>query len=464
MTVFRKPISDCIEFGWLNRENFRADTAKSCARRMPARLAGGVMLCLLLAGFALADDTKTATATTYQHLDVDQWIEKLDDEDKESRRRAAYALGQIGPPAVQAVPALIKVADDKQLEVGWYALDALGRIGPAARDAVPGIVEIVEKSADYATLRLSGIRALGRIGVSEGGASSAIESALKDGKGEIRVAAALALWQLDRRASAIDALAAELDDSSAEVAFSAATALAQLGGDAAPADRALMKALGHDDSDVRRAAGRALSHLGMPVVTPLLKSLQYSDRFNRLNVIQTLGWIVETHRRDVLERPELTEREYLQAAVPLHRDVVPALVKIFDDDDAGVRNAAVKTVGRMGPLILPFLLDTLQSGSVRAREGAAGSLAEMQSFLRPASQRPAGVQRIVRSSMKKLIDALSSDDRTTREAAFRLFDAIQPDRQDASAATAALRDGLRDENVMIRRYAARSLERFSQQP
>ena len=97
-----------------------------------------------------ADGDGTANAS-YDGASVEQWTLKLKDPDKQVRRRAAYALGQIGPAAATAVPALTQAADDGQLEVGWYALDALGRIGTAAKDAVPEMAK-----AAMAVTRLMG--------------------------------------------------------------------------------------------------------------------------------------------------------------------------------------------------------------------------------------------------------------------------------------------------------------------
>ena len=56
-------------------------------------------------------------------------VERLKDQDFEQRRRAADALGDLGPKAAAAVPALVAAFADEHVEVHWYALDALGRIG-----------------------------------------------------------------------------------------------------------------------------------------------------------------------------------------------------------------------------------------------------------------------------------------------------------------------------------------------
>ena len=64
-------------------------------------------------------------------------IKKLEDEDWSVRRNAAIALGEIGEPAKEAVPALIKALDDKNEFVRGDAVDALKKIGtPEAMEAL----------------------------------------------------------------------------------------------------------------------------------------------------------------------------------------------------------------------------------------------------------------------------------------------------------------------------------------
>ena len=53
------------------------------------------------------------------------------------RRSAAYALGGIGPPAAEAVPALAAALHDPDADIRRSAAHALGKIGPAA---VPGLL------------------------------------------------------------------------------------------------------------------------------------------------------------------------------------------------------------------------------------------------------------------------------------------------------------------------------------
>jgi HEAT repeat protein len=55
------------------------------------------------------------------------------------RSDASYILGQIGPEAKAAVPALIELLRDQYDDIRRNAIEALGRIGPEAKTAVPAL-------------------------------------------------------------------------------------------------------------------------------------------------------------------------------------------------------------------------------------------------------------------------------------------------------------------------------------
>ena len=57
----------------------------------------------------------------------------LSDDDNSPRRAAAAALGQLGPAARQAVPALEALADDDDIDLQYVAAQALAAIQGAAQ-------------------------------------------------------------------------------------------------------------------------------------------------------------------------------------------------------------------------------------------------------------------------------------------------------------------------------------------
>jgi HEAT repeat protein len=63
----------------------------------------------------------------------------LEAPETELRLAAAMALDNMGPAAVDAVPALIKALRDPEGEVRQWSAKALGHIGPGAAAAVPAL-------------------------------------------------------------------------------------------------------------------------------------------------------------------------------------------------------------------------------------------------------------------------------------------------------------------------------------
>jgi HEAT repeat protein len=83
------------------------------------------------------------------------------DPDPQTRASAAMALENMGPDAVEAVPALVKALKDREGLVVQRAIIALGNIGPAAQEAVPALAEVaradsVRQSAEAAIRKIQG--------------------------------------------------------------------------------------------------------------------------------------------------------------------------------------------------------------------------------------------------------------------------------------------------------------------
>jgi HEAT repeat protein len=86
----------------------------------------------------------------------------LDDKRKEVAEAAAEALGQMGTSAVKP---LVKAVKDKGTEtsVRQKAVTSLGQIGPEAREAVPALMTVL-KGKDNEEVRVEAATALGNIG------------------------------------------------------------------------------------------------------------------------------------------------------------------------------------------------------------------------------------------------------------------------------------------------------------
>jgi HEAT repeat protein len=419
-----------------------------------------VLLGVLLIAPALAQ------AAEYDGQTATQWAAKLTDDDKQVRRLAAYALGQIGPEAAEAVPALVIAADDNNIEVGWYSLEALGRIGPAAASAVPDVVRILKaaeqfrNSPGYGPLRVNGVRALGRIRTDSAAAISLLESTLSDTDRHVAIAATIALWQIDARGDSIESIGAELASENDDIALAAAMALVEIGEKAEPAAKPLIRALGHENADVRRAASRALSEIGLPAAPLVTKALEFPDRFDSVTAINTLGWMLEKTRRQVLHSSDTDLGVFIETATELQEHIVGALIAALDDSKAEIPDSAARALARLGPTLTPPMLKPLRDADGKRRDAVIAAFTQMERYLPPDTRQMAGVEWIKEVSLSQLVPILFHDDAATRRAAFRLFDALKYEGEDAEIAVGALRQGLRDQDVPIRRYAARSLERI----
>ena len=62
---------------------------------------------------------------TYFGRTVSQWIEDLDSDDWQSRVSAAWAVSEIGPPAAEAVPSLLRMVGDENANLRLLAAQGL---------------------------------------------------------------------------------------------------------------------------------------------------------------------------------------------------------------------------------------------------------------------------------------------------------------------------------------------------
>jgi len=114
-----------------------------------------ILLVCLLSLLAYAEET--------QEQQVERLIRELQDTDSDIRSIAAVTLGEIGPEAKDAVPALIQLLQDQDAEgfVRGNAARALGEIGSGAVDAVPALKQALQDRE----VRGDAARALGKIGI-----------------------------------------------------------------------------------------------------------------------------------------------------------------------------------------------------------------------------------------------------------------------------------------------------------
>jgi HEAT repeat protein len=145
--------------------------------------------------------------------------------DADDRETAADMLGNIGPGAKSAIPALIMtLKGDDDSSVRSSTAYALGEMGPEAKQAITALTEALKDQSVF--VRESALRALGAMGPV---AIPALIEALKDQSEDIRIRAALALGNIGPEAKqAIPVLTEALKDENEYVRQYAAEVIERL--------------------------------------------------------------------------------------------------------------------------------------------------------------------------------------------------------------------------------------------
>jgi HEAT repeat protein len=178
--------------------------------------------------------------------DLRDQLARLHDARLEVRAAAASELGQLGPAAAGAVPALLNALREGRTPPTAFSW-ALGQIGAPA---VPGLADTLRATDEDARARA--VDALVVIGPP---AHDALIHALRDTSPRTRACAAMALGRMGPSAEAASELLIAARDPDEEVRHYAAQALGQAGPDVVPA---LLAALHSVDPAVRLAAVAAL--------------------------------------------------------------------------------------------------------------------------------------------------------------------------------------------------------------
>lgn len=79
---------------------------------------------------------------------LDKHLVALQSQDAVTKHDAVIALGEMGPAAAMAVPALMKTLSDTNDDIRVAAAEALGKIGPAARAALPALEKALKDPDD----------------------------------------------------------------------------------------------------------------------------------------------------------------------------------------------------------------------------------------------------------------------------------------------------------------------------
>ena len=250
------------------------------------------------------------------------------------------------------------------------AAAALGRLGRQAEAATPTLITAMKDETPG--VRVLSATALGRVAPENRETLEALGFALaEDANVDVRTAAASALgWMGPHAAASASVMIRALNDPCGTVRVHVIVALGRIG----PADGSVVSALKaiaeHDPSaEFRIWAIRALGLIGGKsdlVVPTLLKMLDDTDGNIRNAAAYQLGEVRPTGK------------------------VLPALLGLLNHGKPPKRSLAANTLGMLGPEVateaIPALIRALREGDEEVRKGAVTSLMEFGQAAAPAAR------------------------------------------------------------------------------
>jgi HEAT repeat protein len=269
---------------------------------------------------------------------------------------ACIVLAEIGPPAKDAVPALIEVLDNPKAEVRREAAMALGRIGAASASAVPKLTSMLNDPASGVNAEAA--FALGSIGPASVAALPALQAKLIDSDVMLKTVAAWAIAKIEPmneayRQQARSALMAAVRDTQPNIRSAALHGLADLRNNDAATAQAFLTALPDSDANVRKVAMQSVVGLGPAAVEPLTKAL--SDEKLRPYAAAALGTLG-----------------------PQAREALPALLAQVNVADPGVKAEIVVAMAAVAPgeaSVLQQVQAALADPNAHVRHAAVAGLA-----------------------------------------------------------------------------------------
>jgi HEAT repeat protein/beta-lactamase regulating signal transducer with metallopeptidase domain len=250
---------------------------------------------------------------------VDAFIVALEDPEEDIRMQAAQMLGELEDE--RSIPALRDVAGrDESPDVRRAALWALSEMDDD--EVLPVLVSIAGTEKDPDARRQIAWM-IGEIADNEDDAAGeALMDMLTDENTEVRATAVWALAEMEY-SPALSSVVTLVDDPDQEVRKRATWAISEIVDDAPPEEavRALVRAMGSDDAEVRAMAVYALGDMETPAAVP--------------GLIQALG----DPEVEVRQRAAWALGEIGSAAA------IDALREAMQDEDRDVRKAAARALG-----------------------------------------------------------------------------------------------------------------------
>lgn len=309
------------------------------------------------------------------------WLKKLETGAPRDKTTAVRMIGEIGPLAEKAIPALGKAIQTDDPGLRDEVAIALGRINSDPDRTVPILAKLLADPAPI--VRHSAIEALVGFGPVAKPALDPLKAHLKDKELWIRVSAARAIAQIDYGNDAnhelvIPELIAGLKSEQQQISMEAIQGLAFIGKAAVPQ---LKETLRLQSPQAKQNASDALGAIGpdaLPALDELITVSKSADLMTEGHAITAIGHMGP-------------------AAVP----ATPRLIELLNSGDENIRYSAEQALQQIGKLAVPELIIALKDArrrqaAVQVLSGIGPDAAEAVPSLVPLLKDPdAGFQREV---------------------------------------------------------------------
>lgn len=357
-----------------------------------------------------------------------------------------------------AVPELTRLLGQDRWEVRFFAAEALGNIGPSAKAAIPALIERFKDPSEQPMVRASALKALGQMGSKANSAIPSMPRLLLDKDWLVRKSAAETLQRLGRGSTAglpnvaptVDRLLTDMDSDSG--GRKRADAFQRLG--QAPSDELLqivpdvIGLLQDPRPDVRRQSADVLGSIGF-------------DAHAAINAGQEVVAAIRTSQEKPTPPAVTKEESLILARLDKLKSILPsidaALIPVLQDKEPSVRIAAAGALTRVNPhAAVPQLAHLSLS---ETHPGVRRSLAENLGTIGADTQNAAKDRQ---TSILALVEMLSDTDSNTRETAVKALAQIGPP---ATAALPKLKELLLSDDVLsVKAVALQAIDSIAGTP
>ncbi|KAA5539733.1 hypothetical protein FYK55_23325 [Roseiconus nitratireducens] len=379
---------------------------------------------------------------------------------------AAIAVEQIGPPAKETLPSLVKlIRSDSDPQLRIQAMLAVASLGEADEPACQALTTVLNDSGSQDVTRAAAAYAIGTTGCT--GATDSLRTAAGD---DDELLSMVAAWALAKQSpdnpqamqTAVEKLIAGLKSDKAIIRSAAARGLHKLEAPPELVGPALIAASNDPDPSVFANVIDALASLGPEVLDHAVPALQKPEyREVAIAVLTKLGPEAAPVANDLVsafndDTPEFNAELQLAlaeigAATP---EVIRRLTQSLSSDQESVRNSAIYALGRLGPKASDAtgaLQKLVSSSDAFDSTSAAWALA----YIHPDDP------EVAKLVVPALIRSLGADREIIR---FQAADALGKLGAEAKPAVPALKKRLASEEsaMVVKQAIAEALEAIGQ--